>query len=118
MVCLRRARRAFLALVAVFVVLLQPWVGTSHAVAMTLGMEVCTTAGIQSIDAQGKALDDVKHDVHDCCSSGAAGLPADVATTGHGQYRHAAPAEMLTAGRLDAEWLSPLSRGPPSALRS
>ena len=44
-------------------------------VAMTMGMEVCTTSGTQLIDAQGKALDDVKHDGHDCCSSGAAGPP-------------------------------------------
>jgi hypothetical protein len=102
----------------VLVLLLQPWVGTSHAVAMAMGTEICTTFGTQWVDGQGKALDGAKHDGHDGCCSGAAGMTADLAPAGHGNDRQCTPAESLAASRHGAEWLAPLSRGPPPALLS
>ncbi len=114
----QRARRAFLAFVAVLALLLQPWVGAGRAAAMAMGTEICTTTGVQLLDAQGKAVDASTHASHDCCCTGTLWLPAGLAFEGAGSFAQESPAEVLTTSRLDAEWLAPLSRGPPTALHS
>jgi hypothetical protein len=41
---------------------------------------------------------------HDCCCIASVGMPPAF---------DGAPAELITTGRLSAQWLAPLSRGPP-----
>ena len=93
----------------------QPFLNTAHAAAMVTGTEVCTSTGPQWVDADGQVVAAHAHACADCCSSpvppvllpGAAAAPVV-------PLRHAAPAEPLTAQRLAAQWLAPLSRGPPA----
>lgn len=98
------------------VLLAQPWIGASHAASMAMGTEICTSSGIQLIDAHGKAMEASQHDSHDCCCTGAVGLPGNIALGAPDPCPQAGPAELLSARRLDAAWLAPLSRGPPAAL--
>lgn len=110
-----RTHRLLLAVMLVVSLLWQPWVSTTHAVAMASGVEVCTSAGPQVFDANGKAIDAQPRSCLDCC--GAVSPPAllpTVAALGVHPLSHAAPADVLTAQRLAAQWLAPLSRGPPT----
>ena len=110
-----RTHRLLLAVMLVVSLLWQPWVSTTHAVAMASGVEVCTSAGPQVFDANGKAIDAQPRSCLDCCGSASswALLPTVTAVGAH-PLPHAAPAEGLTAQRLAAQWLAPLSRGPPT----
>jgi hypothetical protein len=109
-----RHHRLLLAVLLVLSLLWQPWVSTAHAVAMASGTEVCTSTGPQVFDANGKAIDAQPRSCLDCCGamSPPALLPTAAALALH-PLSHAAPAEPLTAQRLAAQWLVPLSRGPP-----
>lgn len=92
----------------------QPFLSTAHAAAMATGTEVCTSAGMQWVDADGKTVAAHAHACADCCSSPVPpGLLPDAAVPAAVPLRHAAPAEFLTVQRLSAQWLAPLSRGPP-----
>ena len=111
-----RHHRLLMAVLLVLSLLWQPWVSTAHAVSMASGTEVCTSTGPQLFDANGKAIDAQPRSCLDCC--GAMSPPALQPTAAplvlH-PLSHAAPAEPLTAQRLAAQWLAPLSRGPPLA---
>lgn len=110
-----RGHRLFLAVLLVLSFVWQPWVATSHAAAMASGTAICTSRGNVVLDAQGKAVPSARQGCGDCCSSvtPAALLPT-IATVPQRAVSHAAPADVLTAQRLAAQWLAPLSRGPPS----
>lgn len=110
-----RHHRLLLAVLLVLSLLWQPWVSTAHAVAMASGVEVCTSTGPQVFDANGKAIDAQPRSCLDCCGSISppALLPTVAALVVH-PLSFAAPAEPLTAQRLAAQWLAPLSRGPPT----
>ena len=111
----RRSHRLLLAVWLVVSLLWQPFLNTAHAAAMVTGTEVCTSAGTQWVDADGQPVAAHAHACADCCSSPVPPvLLPDAGGVAPLPLRHAAPAEPLTLQRLAAQWLAPLSRGPPA----
>lgn len=98
----------------VLALLLQGLVMPRHAIAMATSTEVCSADGAAKfVDADGHTVS--KHGMdHDCCCpSLAAALPA----TGWVPAPPATPVPPRpapAAALLAAQWLGPLSRGPPS----
>ncbi|HZE91608.1 MAG TPA: DUF2946 family protein [Rhizobacter sp.] len=87
---------------------------TQHAVAMASGAEVCSASGAKRVDADGKPMSDAARHGNDCgcCGVSLAAPPADMAVRGPMAVK-TSPAALLAAGRLGAQWLAALSRGPP-----
>ncbi len=96
----------------VLALLFQPWIGAYRAAAAVGGIEVCTVAGPKRVDADGNPRT-VNHGAHDCCCVSAVASPPPSLATHAVALAHESPAATLKAGRIAAEWLSPLSRGPP-----
>ena len=84
-----------------------------HATAMATGIEVCTTDGAMRVSTDGEPLGSDSAG-HDCCCPGTVGTPPAVEDLTPLRAIDPAPSERITAGRLSAQWLAPLSRGPPS----
>ena len=97
-----------------FVLLLQGWSMTYQATAMASGTEVCSAAGVaKRVDGQGNPLP-ASHAGHDCCCA-ATSLPGPVSLDiALAAFAHQTPSGLPGAGRLSAESLTPLSRGPPA----
>jgi len=95
------------------VMLLQGWVMAYQSTAMASGIEVCSASGAKRVDREGKPLPSLGHAGHDCCCTAAALPPPVPQDTAAPNLRHEAPTRHLSAGRLAAQWLAPLSRGPP-----
>lgn len=109
------AHRLWLVVGLVCALLWQPAGATARAAGMASGIEVCTMAGMQVVDADGLPLDAGVHPCTDCCGSLLPpGLLPSRSATAASALRHAAPASPPTVQRLAAEWLAPLSRGPPA----
>ncbi len=109
------ARRCLLAVCAIVALLVQPWVSATRLVAMANGTPVCTSGGdMKMVDADGQPMQAMHHPCLDCCSASLLGLPPVLAWNEPRPVLHTQPAELITASRRDAQWLSPLSRGPPS----
>lgn len=86
----------------------------AQRVAMASGLEVCTTSGMQIVDADGKAISAQHHECPDCCCAASPMMPAAPDRYDPAVYPRPAPIETLTMRRLAAQWLAPLSRGPPA----
>ena len=94
---------------------LQSFTALSHATAMAAGTELCSAGGHTtrvSVDDDGGT----GTSPHDCCLSAATAAPPPVPQPLLPALGFDAPAPALTAQRLAAEWLAPLSRGPPHFL--
>ena len=87
---------------------------TQHALAMATGIEVCSVAGPTRVDADGHPLKggDLKH--HDCCCATPLAAPPVARTLPPMPSAGRVAAAPVTAARLAADWLAPLSRGPPA----
>jgi hypothetical protein len=95
--------------------LLQSFTALSHATAMAAGTELCSANGHTtrvSVEDDGAA----GASPHDCCLSAATAAPPTLPQPLLLALGFDAPAPALTAQRLAAEWLAPLSRGPPHFL--
>jgi hypothetical protein len=97
----------------VLALLLQGLVMPRHAIAMATSTEVCSVdGGAKFVDADGHTVSKHRMD-HDCCCPSLGGaLPAAgwVFVPLHTPPQAQAP---QAAARLAAQWLGPLSRGPP-----
>ena len=83
-------------------------------VAIAGGTSVCSATGTTTVvDADGEPLPAAAHGHHDCCCSATYALPPPQGEPAPRVDVAHAPAEQLTAQRLGAQWLAPLSRGPP-----
>lgn len=88
--------------------------GSYLGVAIAGGTAVCSATGSTTVvDADGEPLPAETHAHHDGCCSAAYALPAPAAEPAPSLHAGHAPAGQLTAQRLGAQWLAPLSRGPP-----
>jgi hypothetical protein len=96
--------------------LFQSTVLIRHAAAMTTGAEVCSANGSKRVDADGKPVSDaVGHDYDcGCCGVSLAAPPADAAIRDP-MTVPLSPTAFIAVSRLYAQWLAPLSRGPPGA---
>lgn len=109
-----RRLRLLLAALLVLSFVWQPWVVTAHAAAVATGNAICTSRGNVVLDSEGKAVPSARQVCGDCCGCATpAALLPEVASIQHRAVSHASPADVLTAQRLAAQWLAPLSRGPP-----
>jgi hypothetical protein len=107
--------RARLALWLALCILLQSFFAVQHDVAMATGLEVCTAEGAKRVDGQGEQLDGQPL-LHACCVMADLDLAmppprADVRVV---FVASVPPAEALPTAWVCAQWVSPLSRGPPS----
>ncbi|CAN7617749.1 hypothetical protein [Rhizobacter sp. LjRoot28] len=109
------AHRILMLVWVALALLWQPAGATARAAGMAAGQEVCTSVGMQMVDADGQPIQAQSHPCTDCCGSlwPAALLPG-MATGLLRELRHATPASPPPPLRLAAEWLGPLSRGPPA----
>jgi hypothetical protein len=84
---------------------------TYDATAMATGVEICTADGAKRavIDGKQNGLDNAGHD---CCCIASVGMPPAFEDLTPPRPSDGAPAELITTGRLSAQWLAPLSRGP------
>ncbi|AKJ29156.1 DUF2946 family protein [Caldimonas brevitalea] len=111
----RSALRLATAWWLVLVVFWQPWAAAYQATVAVAGLELCSVAGTQRVDRHGNSVDaDHAHVAGDCCAAADLSLPpAAISTLTTAQIATRA-APLLTAGRIGAEWLGALSRGPPT----
>ncbi|WKB53379.1 DUF2946 family protein [Eleftheria terrae] len=106
-------RRLALALWLALVMFWQPWVAAYQASLAAAGIEVCTATGVTRVHPKEQPAGEHQgHDQDCCCSAGlVAALPPVPAPL---PRLHAiAPTAHLGERVLQAEWLGPLSRGPP-----
>jgi hypothetical protein len=124
-ICLSIARRSKVpcrtwpAVWLAFCVLLQSTVLVQHALAMATSVEICSTDGPKRVDADGKPISDaVGHD-NGCgyCGVSLAAPPVPASISEPMPVRSSLPA-FITIGKLHAQWLAPLSRGPPGSRRA
>ncbi|CAN5436016.1 hypothetical protein BH09PSE6_BH09PSE6_01080 [soil metagenome] len=108
----RRSVRAALALLFALVFTAQSQAMASHALAMSMGIEICTAEGMVLVDHDGKPLPKESMQ-HDCCGIGTLGAASAPPCLDALELQHAAPSAPMPASALAAEWLGPLSRGPP-----
>ncbi|CAN5302552.1 hypothetical protein BH10PSE17_BH10PSE17_15770 [soil metagenome] len=85
---------------------------SSHALAMSMGIEICTAQGMKFVDPDGKPLPKESMQ-HDCCCIGTLGSAPTSVVPIVLTLPAAAPTSFVATRRLSAEWLAPLSRGPP-----
>jgi hypothetical protein len=97
------------------VLLLQGPAMAYQATAMATGIDVCSASGSKRVDGEGKPLTASHTSHHDCCCSAASLPPPLSIDTSLLAFGHETPADKLSAGRLGAEWMAPLSRGPPAS---
>ncbi|WP_372526141.1 DUF2946 family protein [Piscinibacter sp.] len=83
---------------------------------MDLGLEVCSADGAKRVDADGKPISSGEHHAHDCCCSADLAAPLPGQLTAETPARHSFPGSLATFGQLSAQWLAPLSRGPPALI--
>ncbi len=94
--------------------LTQLWVAGYQSMAALTGIEVCSAEGMLRVSADGQPITAAPHHGHDCCLPlGTANLLPSPPLFGLLALAGAAPEPLLSAARLDAEALTPLSRGPP-----
>lgn len=100
------------ALIAGVVFLLLFQLVAPHARPVVVGVELCTGTGVARIGVQEHHAPDGDGAHHDCCCSDklapppVAVQPSEVAVT-------SAARDFIATSRLAAQWLGPLSRGPP-----
>lgn len=100
----------WLALALVFQLLL----GAHHSTVMASGLEVCSADGAVRVDAGGSPLS--SDHGHACCCTADFSLPPTFEAHLKADMTAASPAALFTLGRLSAQWLAPLSRGPPALI--
>jgi hypothetical protein len=90
--------------------------GAYLGVAVAAGMPVCSATGAKTVlDADGEPLPGTGSPLgHECCCTSFFGPAPFLATWQPAQHFQPAPAEPLTLRKFAAQWLAPLSRGPPS----
>ncbi|HWP18779.1 MAG TPA: hypothetical protein VNO84_06605 [Burkholderiaceae bacterium] len=109
------SRDHLLALWLAAVVLLQAVLGSYLSAAVAGGTSVCSATGTAIVvDADGEPLPAHAHFLHDGCCTPAFGLHLAPGTAAGPGLAHEAPTARLSARRLAAAWMAPLSRGPPA----
>ena len=95
--------------------LVQGWLGTYFGVAVAAGTKVCSATGASTVmDADGKPLPaSAAHHANECCCTPFLGPSLVLPEWRLAHQPGLAPAEPLTLQKLAAQWLAPLSRGPP-----
>jgi hypothetical protein len=91
----------------------QPWAMALDSIGAAGTIEVCTSTGFQRYDRDGQPIPSSRHHPHGDCCVGSTALPATAFDLPLSPAVHQAPARLLPAGVLGAEWLGALSRGPP-----
>ena len=84
-----------------------------HSVVMAAGTEICTSEGTKHLSAEGDSIGDAGHH-HDCCSTGKLAAPPATRLGSAQEAAGTVTSTFITTDRLAAQWLAPLSRGPPS----
>jgi len=88
--------------------------GAYFGVMAATGMEVCSASGSSIVtDADGDPLPASAQHMHDSCCLPAFGPSPFLAEWKAVHPLRQAPAEPLTLQKFAAQWLAPLSRGPP-----
>ena len=98
------------------VLIVQALVGSYLGVAVAAGTQVCSASGADRVvDADGQPLPAAGgHLGHDCCCMPLAGPAPSMAAWVPARHVRHVHAQTLTQRKLAAQWLAPLSRGPPS----
>lgn len=112
-------RRYLTVLVLLVSLLAQPWLLAAPSPAANLDTEICTGNGLQIVhelgDPAGSAHDGSgHHDCMDCCCASPVAILPPAWSSALPEPGLEIPAIALTARQRAAQWLAPLSRGPPS----
>lgn len=108
--CPRRVAWAFWLVCALLV---QAACLSYHATAMATGVEVCSVEGTKRVPDDSSPASDATAGEHDLCCVSALATPP-VLDIANASFEPPAPTSHLSAERLGAQWLAPLSRGPPA----
>ena len=83
-----------------------------HAVAMAVGTEVCSAEGSKHVDEDGHVIKG--QGMHDCCCPSVATAPPPSVDPVMLATGVTLPESDLPLPAFAAQWLGPLSRGPPA----
>ena len=112
-------RRYLTVLLLLMSLLAQPWLAAVPSTAASLDMEICTGTGLQlvqeRVDPAGSDHDGSgHHDCMDCCCASPVAVLPSAWVPVLPEAGHETVVMTLSARQLAAQWLAPLSRGPPA----
>jgi hypothetical protein len=111
-------RRYLTVLLLLVSLLAQPWLAAAPSTAANLDTEICTGTGLQLVHERGDPSDPTHggsghHDCMDCCCASPVAILPPAWAPVLPEAGHEAVVMTLSARQLAAQWLAPLSRGPP-----
>jgi hypothetical protein len=117
-ICLPPRKRARIVAALILALLFQFVLSAAHSMMPTIpGDELCvTSSSMPSPSEPGTGDADAGKHLHDCCCTGNPSAPPSRPMDTPQVHLGVSGSAPATAAELAAQWLSPLSRGPPASL--